>query len=55
MVLNRNPHDYFAEVEQSAFAPANLVPGIEPSPDRVLQVHGMVEYVVLSRHLHVPH
>ncbi|MEZ4293042.1 MAG: catalase [Myxococcota bacterium] len=36
LVLNRNPDDYFAEVEQSAFEPSNLVPGIEPSPDRML-------------------
>ena len=38
MVLDRNPRNYFAEVEQSAFSPANLVPGIEPSPDKMLQV-----------------
>jgi catalase len=38
MTLNRNPKNYFAEVEQSAFSPANLVPGIEPSPDKMLQV-----------------
>jgi catalase len=38
MVLDRNPKNYFAEVEQSAFSPANLVPGIEPSPDKMLQV-----------------
>lgn len=37
MVLNRNPENYFAETEQSAFSPANLVPGIEPSPDKMLQ------------------
>ncbi len=36
MVLNRNPENYFAEVEQSAFEPANLVPGIGASPDRML-------------------
>lgn len=36
MVLNRNPENYFAEVEQSAFEPANMVPGIEPSPDKML-------------------
>lgn len=35
--LNRNPQNYFAEVEQSAFNPANLVPGISHSPDRMLQ------------------
>nr|XP_021187541.2 catalase [Helicoverpa armigera] len=37
MTLNRNPKNYFAEVEQIAFSPANLVPGIEPSPDKMLQ------------------
>jgi catalase len=36
LILNRNPEDYFAEVEQSAFEPSNLVPGIEPSPDKML-------------------
>ena len=37
MVLNRNPKNYFAEVEQSAFCPGNFVPGIGPSPDKMLQ------------------
>ncbi|XP_078000069.1 catalase-like isoform X1 [Glandiceps talaboti] len=37
MVLNRNPKNYFADVEQSAFAPAHMVPGIEASPDKMLQ------------------
>ncbi|MBN1756622.1 catalase [bacterium] len=37
MVLDRNPVNYFAEVEQAAFSPANLVPGMAPSPDRMLQ------------------
>lgn len=35
--LNRNPENYFAEVEQAAFAPANIVPGIGFSPDKMLQ------------------
>jgi catalase len=35
--LNRNPDNYFADVEQSAFAPANIVPGIGFSPDKMLQ------------------
>lgn len=35
--LNRNPENYFAEVEQSSFNPANVVPGISFSPDRMLQ------------------
>eukprot|EP00095_Tigriopus_kingsejongensis_P005630 snap_masked-scaffold335_size202896-processed-gene-1.3 protein:Tk05630 transcript:snap_masked-scaffold335_size202896-processed-gene-1.3-mRNA-1 annotation:"Catalase" len=37
MVLNKNPTNYFAEVEQLAFSPASLVPGIEASPDKMLQ------------------
>lgn len=37
MTLNKNPDNIFQETEQSAFAPANLVPGIEPSEDRLLQ------------------
>ena len=36
-VLNRNPENFFADVEQSAFAPSNLVPGISVSPDKMLQ------------------
>jgi catalase len=35
--LNRNPENFFAEVEQSAFNPANVVPGIGFSPDKMLQ------------------
>lgn len=38
IVLNRNPKNYFAEVEQAAYAPSHFVPGIEPSPDKMLQV-----------------
>ncbi|MFH1035369.1 MAG: catalase [Pseudomonadota bacterium] len=37
LVLNRNPVNYFAEVEQAAFCPGNLVPGIALSPDKMLQ------------------
>lgn len=37
LVLNRNPQNYFAEVEQAAFSPASFVPGIEASPDKMLQ------------------
>jgi catalase len=43
MVLNRNPENYFAEIEQSAFCPGNLVPGIAPSPDKMLQAR-LVSY-----------
>ena len=49
MVLNQNPKDYFNEVEQVAFNPGNLVPGIEPSPDRLF--HGRIfMYGVTQRH-----
>ncbi|MCB1668995.1 MAG: catalase [Porticoccaceae bacterium] len=37
MELNRNPENFFAEVEQSAFNPASIVPGISFSPDKMLQ------------------
>ncbi len=37
MELNRNPENYFADVEQAAFNPANIVPGIGFSPDKMLQ------------------
>ncbi|VVN33089.1 Catalase [Pseudomonas fluorescens] len=35
--LNRNPENHFAEVEQAAFSPANVVPGVSFSPDKMLQ------------------
>ncbi|XP_078481227.1 catalase-like [Ciona intestinalis] len=37
MVLDENPSNYFAEVEQIAFSPSHMVPGIEASPDKMLQ------------------
>jgi catalase len=37
LTLNRNPENYFAQIEQAAFEPANFVPGIGPSPDKMLQ------------------
>lgn len=37
MVLDRNPENYFAEIEQLAFAPSHMPPGIESSPDKMLQ------------------
>jgi len=37
MVLNRNPENYFAEIESLAFNPSNVVPGIYFSPDKMLQ------------------
>ena len=36
-VLNRNPENYFAQIEQAAFEPSNLVPGVGTSPDKMLQ------------------
>src|SRR5271168_1336566 len=36
MTLDRNPTDYHTEIEQAAFEPNNLVPGIGPSPDKML-------------------
>ncbi|MGG1574269.1 catalase KatA [Fictibacillus sp. NRS-1165] len=37
MVLDKNPENYFAEVEQATFSPGTLVPGIDVSPDKMLQ------------------
>lgn len=37
MTLNKNPENYFAEVEQATFSPGSFVPGIEASPDKMLQ------------------
>ncbi|ADG86968.1 catalase [Thermobispora bispora] len=37
IILTRNPENYFAEVEQAAFEPSNMVPGVGPSPDKMLQ------------------
>lgn len=49
MVLNRNPGNYFMDVEQAAYSPANLVPGIEPSPDKMLQAR-LFAYADTHRH-----
>lgn len=49
LVLDRNPNNYFAEVEQIAFSPANLVPGIEPSPDKMLQGKILLLYLTIKR------
>jgi catalase len=49
MELNRNPNNYFAEVEQAAFSPANMVPGIGLSPDKMLQFRA-VSYADAHRH-----
>ncbi|CAD5117023.1 DgyrCDS5853 [Dimorphilus gyrociliatus] len=59
IVLNRNPVNYFAEVEQAAFCPAHMVPGIEPSPDKMLMGR-IFSYPDTHRHrlgtnyLHIP-
>ena len=37
MELNRNPENYFQDVEQAAFAPSTIIPGVSFSPDRMLQ------------------
>lgn len=49
LCLNRNPTNYFAEVEQLAFAPSHLVPGVEPSPDKMLQAR-LFSYNDTHRH-----
>lgn len=59
MELNRNPENYFAEVEQAAFKPSSLVPGIGSSPDRVLQARLMSYadthlYRLGVNHHHIP-
>ena len=49
MELNRNPENYFAEIEQAAFSPSNVVPGIGFSPDKVLQAR-IFSYADAHRH-----
>jgi Catalase len=49
MELNRNVENYFAELEQAAFEPSNLVPGIGISPDKVLQ-NRMLSYADAHRY-----
>lgn len=49
MVLDRNAESYFNQIEQLAFSPANMVPGIEPSPDKMLQGR-MFSYTDTHRH-----
>lgn len=57
--LNRNPANYHAEVEQVAFSPANVVPGLGYSPDKMLQgrlfaYHDAQLYRVGTNHQHLP-
>ncbi len=59
MELNKNPENFFAEVEQSAFNPANIVPGISFSPDKMLQgrlfAYGDAQrYRLGVNHNHIP-
>lgn len=49
MTLNQNPTNYFQQVEQAAFSPATLVPGIEPSEDKLLQGR-LFSYFDTQRH-----
>ena len=43
MVLDRNPENFFAEVEQASFNPSNLVPGTGLSPDRMLLIPALYD------------
>ena len=57
--LNRNPVNYHAEVEQAAFSPSNVVPGLGYSPDKMLQgrlfgYHDAQLYRVGTNHQHLP-
>jgi len=59
MVLNKNPENYFAEVEQATFSPGTLVPGIDVSPDKMLQgrlfaYHDAHRYRVGANHQMLP-
>ncbi|HET8913563.1 MAG TPA: catalase [Ktedonobacteraceae bacterium] len=49
LVLDRNPDNFFAEIEQASFEPANMVPGIGPSPDKML-IGRMFSYPDTHRH-----
>ncbi|KAJ5974176.1 hypothetical protein N7481_011386 [Penicillium waksmanii] len=47
--LNKNPQNYFAEIEQAAFSPSHMVPRAEPSADPVLQSR-LFSYPETRRH-----
>lgn len=49
LTLNRNPDNYFADTEQSAFSPVHLIPGIEASEDKMLQGR-LFSYADTHRH-----
>ena len=59
LTLNKVPDNYFQSTEQSAFAPSNMIPGIEPSEDRMLQGR-LFSYADTQRyrlginHMHLP-
>jgi len=48
-VLNRNPDNFFNQIEQAAFSPSNFVPGIYASPDKMLQIR-LFSYPDTHRH-----
>ena len=45
LTLDRNPSNFFEDVEQAAFAPSRMIPGIEASPDKMLQ--GKINHIVV--------
>ncbi|KAL7565305.1 hypothetical protein ACA910_014593 [Epithemia clementina (nom. ined.)] len=49
VVLNRNAESYFGQIEQLAFSPSHMIPGIEPSPDKMLQAR-LFSYPDTHRH-----
>jgi len=49
LVLDKNPENYFSQVEQLAFSPSHMIPGIEPSPDKMLQAR-LFSYPDTHRH-----
>ena len=49
MTLDRNPNDYHTQIEQAAFSPSNMVPGIGPSPDKML-LGRLFSYADAQRH-----
>ncbi|MDD7762072.1 MAG: catalase [Firmicutes bacterium] len=53
--LNKNPENYFQDVEQAAFSPANIVPGIGLSPDRMLQARAFFYFDAQNYRLGVNH
>ena len=53
MTLNENPENYFAQIEQAAFTPAHMPPGIEASPDKMLQVRSNNRHLMISFYSHI--